>query len=104
MLNGLREWLVGKRARRRARLLAVLAASPTEYQPTDTLAKATGLENVVYPLLADLSRRGWVEHRWLDTPQGPRLAYRLSPEGCRGTDVGSPSGDEPSTPERPGAG
>ena len=104
MLNGLREWLGGKRARRRARLLAVLAASPAEYRQTDALAEASGLENVVYPLLADLSRRGWVEHRWLDTPQGPRLAYRLSPEGRRGAGVGSPTGAEPGTPERPGAG
>ena len=58
-----------------------LSDSPEAFKPMTALGKTTGLGTVVFPLLAELARRGLVEHRWLDGPDGPRLAYRLSPAG-----------------------
>lgn len=87
-----RQGLGGRRTRRLNRLLDVLAVSPGAYKRVDVLTKATGLRNTVYPLLADLSRRGWVEHRWLETLQGPCLAYRLFAEGRHRGGVGTASG------------
>ena len=39
-------------------------------------------EGTLYPLLARLRRRGWVDTHWEDSPQGPpRRYYSLTPDG-----------------------
>ncbi len=41
-------------------------------------------EGTLYPLLARLRRRGWVETVWQDSPHGPpRRYYALTPDGRR---------------------
>lgn len=41
-------------------------------------------EGTIYPLLARLRRRGWVETAWRDSPHGPpRRYYDLTPDGRR---------------------
>ena len=70
-----------KKERRMARLLALLAEEPAVYKSAGELARLSQLENVVYPLLADLSRQGLVEHRWVAMDKESRLVYRLTPEG-----------------------
>lgn len=64
-----------------ARLLALLAEEPTVYKTVADLARLSGLGGVVYPLLADLSRQGLVEHRWAVVGEETRLVYKLSPKG-----------------------
>lgn len=70
-----------KKERHMKILLAALADDPDSYQVVEDLAKATDLHQVVYPLLADLTRQGLVEHEWLEASDRRRLAYRLTPRG-----------------------
>ncbi len=71
----------GQKERRMARLLALLAEEPAVYRTVGDLARLSGLGNVVYPLLADLSRQGLVEHHWALVEEETRLVYRLTPKG-----------------------
>ena len=71
----------GRKERRMTRLLALLAAEPTAYKVVGDLARSSQLGNVAYPLLADLSRQGLVEHRWAAIDEETRLVYRLTPKG-----------------------
>lgn len=80
MFRGLNRWAGRKRTLRLERLLQALAEEPEAYKDADALAKVTGIGSAVYPLLAALSRQGRAENCWLETPQGPRLAYRLAAE------------------------
>ena len=70
-----------KKERRMARLLALLGEEPAVYKSAGELARLSQLENVVYPLLADLSRQGLVEHHWVAVDKESRLVYRLTPAG-----------------------
>jgi len=67
-----------QREKRMARLLALLAEEPAVYKSAGDLAHLSKLGNVVYPLLADLSRRGLVEHRWIAVDKESRLVYKLT--------------------------
>ncbi len=64
-----------------ARLLALLAEEPDVYKTVADLTQLSGLGNVVYPLLANLSRQGLVEHRWAAVGEETRLVYKLTPKG-----------------------
>lgn len=81
MLRKLKRWWVRDPAEEERRLLRALAETPGDYREVTGLADAAGLGATAYPLLTELSRRGWVEHGWLETPGGPRLAYRLTRAG-----------------------
>ena len=67
-------------------ILAQLRGAPSYGQE---LARALGAgrtlidsEGTLYPLLARLRRRGWVDTRWQDSPHGPpRRYYSLTPDG-----------------------
>ncbi|WP_372594387.1 PadR family transcriptional regulator [Actinotalea sp.] len=67
-------------------ILARLRDAPSYGQE---LARALGAERTLvdsegtlYPLLARLRRRGWVETLWQDSPNGPpRRYYTLTPDG-----------------------
>jgi len=67
-------------------ILARLRDAPSYGQE---LARALGAdrtlvdsEGTLYPLLARLRRRGWVETRWQDSSSGPpRRYYTLTPDG-----------------------
>ncbi len=67
-------------------ILASLREGPSYGQ---ALARSLGAdrtlvdsEGTLYPLLARLRRRGWVETTWQDSPQGPpRRYYTLTPDG-----------------------
>lgn len=70
-----------RKQRRTTRLLALLAEEPAAYKVVGDLAHSSQLGSVVYPLLADLSRQGLVEHRWVAIDEETRLVYRLTPKG-----------------------
>jgi Transcriptional regulator PadR-like family len=73
-----------QRAERMNTLLSELArdtTSLTSYKLVSELTVTTGLNDTALPLLADLKRRGLVEQEWLNTENGPKLAYRLTPGG-----------------------
>lgn len=67
-------------------ILASLRAGPSYGQE---LARSLGTdrrlvdsEGTLYPLLARLRRRGWVDTTWADSPHGPpRRYYTLTPDG-----------------------
>lgn len=61
---------VADHARRRAKVLAVVAASPTGMAPTTGLAPAV--------VLLALAKRGLVERRYVLTPAGRREMVRLN--------------------------
>ncbi|MCB2177375.1 MAG: PadR family transcriptional regulator [Actinomycetales bacterium] len=73
-------------------LLATLREAPSYGQE---LARSLGgagtlidSEGTLYPLLARLRRRGWVETVWRDSPHGPpRRYYSLTPDGRRAVET-----------------
>jgi hypothetical protein len=77
----LKERMASKKERHMKRLFAALANDPDTYKAIKDLAKATDLHQVVYPLLADLTRQGLVEYEWLEAYDRRKLAYRLTPCG-----------------------
>ena len=72
-----------------ASLLFVLARDPGAWRHGYELTIETGLKaGTLYPLLARLADRGWLEAQWEATaPQGrpPRHLYRLSTTGLKET-------------------
>jgi PadR family transcriptional regulator len=68
-------------------VLAVLLGDPTTERYGLEIVKETGLmSGTVYPILARLEQRGWVESRWEDIDAAvegrrPRRYYRLTGEG-----------------------
>jgi predicted ArsR family transcriptional regulator len=76
-----RRWSRRKREARKEKLLASLASGRNGYRTAEDLETATGLRAAALPLLAELSRRGLVEHQWLDVDGRPTLGYRLTESG-----------------------
>jgi DNA-binding PadR family transcriptional regulator len=72
-----------QRAKRMASLMAELAKNTTAYRFVNDLSETTHLGDTVLPLLADLKKRALVEQQWLETKNGPQLAYRLTAEGLK---------------------
>jgi PadR family transcriptional regulator, regulatory protein PadR len=74
-----------------ASLLFVLARDPVAWRHGYELTLETGLKaGTLYPLLARLADRGWLDARWETTvPSGrpPRHLYRLTTIGLKETRV-----------------
>ena len=73
-------------------LLATLREAPSYGQELARSLGGTGAlidsEGTLYPLLARLRRRGWVETVWRDSPHGPpRRYYSLTPDGRRAVET-----------------
>lgn len=72
-------------------LLATLRDAPSYGQELARSLGTGGLidsEGTLYPLLARLRRRGWVETVWRDSPYGPpRRYYSLTPDGRRAVET-----------------
>jgi PadR family transcriptional regulator, regulatory protein PadR len=65
-------------------LLAALMEQPRTWQHGYKLSKDTGLlSGTLYPILMRLSDRGYLDHKWTESPAGipPRHAYRLTAKG-----------------------
>jgi PadR family transcriptional regulator, regulatory protein PadR len=67
-------------------LLQALMEAPRAWHHGYELAKATGLlSGTLYPILMRLSDRGFLEHKWQETPEPgrpPRHVYRLTAQGA----------------------
>lgn len=89
-------------------LLVELLAEPAQWRYGYDLARATGLASgTLYPILARLSARGYLERHWETDPdpgRPPRQLYRLTPDGvelaraARARTVGERSRPAPSSP------
>jgi PadR family transcriptional regulator, regulatory protein PadR len=66
-------------------LLAALMEQPRTWQHGYKLSKDTGLlSGTLYPILMRLSDRGYLDHKWIQSPDTgvpPRHAYRLTAKG-----------------------
>jgi PadR family transcriptional regulator len=66
-------------------LLATLLEQPRTWQHGYKLSKDTGLPSgTLYPILMRLSDRGYLDHKWMESPDAgvpPRHAYRLTAKG-----------------------
>jgi PadR family transcriptional regulator, regulatory protein PadR len=66
-------------------LLQALVEAPRAWHHGYELSKATGLlSGTLYPILMRLSDRGFLEHKWQETPEPgrpPRHVYRLTARG-----------------------
>jgi PadR family transcriptional regulator, regulatory protein PadR len=66
-------------------LLQALLDAPRAWHHGYELSKATGLlSGTLYPILMRLSDRGFLEHKWQETPEPGRPArhvYRLTAKG-----------------------
>lgn len=75
-------------SRQAASLTAELLRSDADWRYGYDLMKATELgAGTLYPLLARLAARGWVETHWEERGEGgrpPRHLYRLTADGARG--------------------
>lgn len=67
-------------------VLLELLTDPTGWRHGYDLAKATGLASgTLYPILARLAARQYLDKRWEDDPapgRPPRQLYRLTPSGA----------------------
>jgi PadR family transcriptional regulator, regulatory protein PadR len=67
-------------------LLQALMEAPRAWHHGYELSKATGLlSGTLYPILMRLSDRGFLEHKWQETPEPgrpPRHVYRLTAQGA----------------------
>lgn len=91
MLEKLKELFTPQRQQRAKRmdsLMVELAKNTTVYKLVNDLSETTQLGDTVLPLLADLKKRGLVEQQWLETRDGPQLAYRLTSEGLKEANQG----------------
>lgn len=80
---------MGSHRKSSAQSVAVLVAlldQPRTWQHGYALSKATGLQSgTLYPILARLEDRGYLESKWLEPAHAgrpPRHAYRLTPTGA----------------------
>ena len=66
-------------------LLTALMDEPRKWHHGYELSKATGLlSGTLYPILMRLSDRGFLDHKWVETPEPGRPArhvYRLTTKG-----------------------
>lgn len=65
-------------------LLRALMDEPRKWHHGYELSKSTGLlSGTLYPILMRLSDRGFLDHKWMESPDGvpPRHAYRLTAKG-----------------------
>jgi PadR family transcriptional regulator, regulatory protein PadR len=66
-------------------LLRALLDEPRKWHHGYELSKATQLlSGTLYPILMRLSGRGFLEHKWVETPEAgrpPRHVYRLTAKG-----------------------
>jgi PadR family transcriptional regulator PadR len=66
-------------------LLQALMDEPRKWHHGYELSKATNLlSGTLYPILMRLSDRGFLEHKWQETPEAgrpPRHVYRLTAKG-----------------------
>jgi PadR family transcriptional regulator PadR len=66
-------------------LLRALMDEPRKWHHGYELSKNTGLlSGTLYPILMRLSDRGFLDHKWVESPEGgvpPRHAYRLTASG-----------------------
>jgi PadR family transcriptional regulator, regulatory protein PadR len=66
-------------------LLQALMDEPRKWHHGYELSKATALlSGTLYPILMRLSDRGFLEHKWQETPEAgrpPRHVYRLTAKG-----------------------
>ena len=68
------------------RVFAALLASPSDWRYGYDLSRETGLKSgTLYPILARLTERGWLESCWEHAEENgkPRHMYRLTAEGRR---------------------
>lgn len=67
------------------KLLRALTDEPRKWHHGYELSKGTGLPSgTLYPILMRLSDRGYLEHKWMASPDAgapPRHAYRLTAKG-----------------------
>ena len=67
------------------KLLRVLMDAPRKWHHGYELSKDTGLPSgTLYPILMRLSDRGYLDHKWMESPDAgvpPRHAYRLTAQG-----------------------
>jgi DNA-binding PadR family transcriptional regulator len=77
--------LARKCSRQTIDLLAALMEQPRSWQYGYKLSKETGLlSGTLYPILMRLSERGYLDHKWIESPDAgapPRHAYRLTAKG-----------------------
>lgn len=77
--------LARKPSRQTIDLLAALMEQPRTWQYGYQLSKDTGLlSGTLYPILMRLSDRGYLTHKWIESPDAgvpPRHAYRLTATG-----------------------
>lgn len=66
-------------------LLRALMDEPRKWHHGYELSKDTGLlSGTLYPILMRLSDRGFLDHKWMESPDAgvpPRHAYRLTSKG-----------------------
>jgi len=77
------------------RVLEAFTADPERWKYGYDLLRVTGLRSgSLYPILARLEQRGWLEAVWdVDGPPGrpPRHLYRLTAEGARSARAAAPA-------------
>jgi PadR family transcriptional regulator PadR len=84
-------------------LLQALMDEPRKWHHGYELSKATDLlSGTLYPILMRLSDRGFLEHKWQETPEAgrpPRHVYRLTAKGIEHAreqiDLGDEAGASP---------
>ena len=79
--NFVKQCLEPKKNKWTKELLLELANTPVTFRSIKDLGSTTHLNDVVYPILAKLHRKGLVESRPYRDTKGTMLTYRLTEQG-----------------------